>query len=95
MRLSIKAMALAGGLIWGVLAVFLTGLANLIWPSYGRNFLMVLESLYPGYQATRSFGEVITAAMYGFLDGAIFGALLAWVYNLFARPVSTSDSSTI
>jgi hypothetical protein len=95
MRLNVKAMALAGGVIWGLLAVFLTGVANLIWPTYGRSFLVVLASLYPGYQATRSFGEVLTGTVYGFFDGLICGALLACAYNLFARSAAASAPPTV
>ena len=38
MKLNVKALAIAGALIWGILAMLLTGIANLIWPSYGREF---------------------------------------------------------
>jgi hypothetical protein len=41
------------------------GLANLIWPSYGQAFLNAMVSLYPGYDATASFGEVIVGTLYG------------------------------
>ena len=84
MKLDVKAVALTLGLFWGVLAMFLTGLANLIWDGYGQGFLEVMASVYPGYQATSSFGDVIVGALYGLVDGAVCGAILAWLYNRLA-----------
>lgn len=83
MKLDVKAAAMAVGLIWGVLAMFLVGLANMIWPSYGQAFLDLMASLYPGYKATASIWHVIVGTLYGLVDGAICGALFAWLYNRF------------
>ncbi len=84
MKLSVTGLALTGAIVWGVLAMFLTGVANLIWPNYGRAFLEVMASVYPGYHATASLGQVIVGALYGVVDGAVAGAVLAWLYNRFA-----------
>ena len=88
MRLNVKAMTISVALFWGILAMFLVGLGNLIWPGYGQAFLDLMASLYPGYKATASFGQVIVGTFYGMLDGAICGALFAWLYNRFAALVS-------
>ncbi len=85
MKLDVKALALTGGLIWGILAMFLSGVANLIWAGYAQRFLDVMASVYPGYHAAPSFGQVIIGTLYGLVDGAIAGALFAWVYNRFAQ----------
>jgi hypothetical protein len=85
MKLDVKATALTAGIIWGVLAMFLTGMANLIWPGYGQGFLDAMASLYPGYHATASFGQVIVGTLYGALDAVIVGALFAWLYNRLAK----------
>lgn len=84
MKLNVRALAFAAALTWGILAMLLTGLANLIWPSYGREFLQVMASVYPGYHATRSLGQVVIGTLYGLVDGAIGGTILAWLYNLIA-----------
>ena len=84
MRLNVKAMAITLALIWGVLAMFLVALANLIWPPYGEPFLKMMASVYPGYEGTASLGQAVIGGCYGLLDGAIAGALIAWLYNLFA-----------
>ena len=83
MRISVKAMTLAFGLVWGLYAVGGTGLLNLWWPPYGEHMLQTLSSVYPGYHATRSLGEVLVAAVYGIADGGAAGFLVALVYNFF------------
>lgn len=85
MKLDVRATALTAGLVWGVLAMLLTGLANLVWPGYGQPFLDAMASLYPGYHATASIGQVIVGTLYGLLDGAVVGALFAGLYNRLAR----------
>ncbi len=84
MKLDIKGVAIALGLVWGFLAMFLTGLANLVWPGYGQSFLNVMASLYPGYAATANIGQVLVGTVYGLVDGAVAGAVFAWLYNRFA-----------
>ena len=84
MRLSIKGLALASGILWGM-AMLGMGLANLIWANYGQQFLQMMASAYPGYHATRSIAEVIVGTLYGFVDGFIAGAVFAWLYNQFAK----------
>lgn len=84
MKLDVKAFAIAAALIWGILIMLLTGIAHLVWPSYGHAFLQVMAAVYPGYHAARSFSQVILGALYGLLDGAVCGAVVAWLYNRFA-----------
>lgn len=81
MRLSVSAMAGAFGLLWGG-AILLTAVANLAWPGYGQELLQVMASVYPGYEATASLGGVIVGTLYALVDGAIAGAVFAWLYNL-------------
>lgn len=81
MKLSVKGIAFAAALVWGILAMFLTGVANLIWPSYGQEFLRLMASVYPGYHATPGFLQVVVGSLYGLVDGAIGGAIFAWLYN--------------
>ena len=88
MKLDLKAMALTIGLVWGA-AMFLAGVANLTWDGYGEDFLDLMASVYPGYDATASFGQVIIGTLYGLVDGAVGGAIVAWLYNrLAARQLS-------
>ena len=83
MKLDVKAMASTIGLVWGA-AMLLTGVAYVISGGYGEAFLDVMASVYPGYHASSNFGDVIVGTLYGLLDGAVGGAVIAWLYNRFA-----------
>lgn len=89
MRLNLKAFAVSAGILWA-LVVFLVGVLNPIWPGYGLVFLQLVASIYPGYDATSSFGEVIVGTLYALVDGAATGLLFCWLYNLFARKEGTA-----
>jgi len=62
MRLNVKGMAIASGLLWGG-AVLCAGVANLVKPKYGREFLSVVASIYPGYHARRDMEDVALALL--------------------------------
>lgn len=81
MKLHITALALTAGLFWGG-AMLVVALANLAWPEYGRTFLELAASIYPGYRPGAGIGSVITGTLYGLVDGTIGGAIFAWLYNL-------------
>jgi hypothetical protein len=85
MRLSVKALAMTCAVLWGGSILFV-GLINLAAPSYGITFLEVCSSIYPGFHASRSFGDVLSGTGYGLIDGAVGGYLFGWLYNLFNRP---------
>lgn len=82
MRLSLKAITLAGALLWGG-AILLVGLINLAWPSYGLNFLQMTSSVYPGFHAAHGIGSVVMGTVDGLVDGGVAGLLFAWLYNSF------------
>lgn len=90
MKFNIGALSLAVGLFWGG-SILLVGVANMIWPGYGSSFLQLVASIYPGYKASATFGQVIVATLYGVVDGAIGGVIFAWLYNwllTFFRPAA-------
>ncbi|UCG35297.1 MAG: bacteriophage holin [Candidatus Omnitrophota bacterium] len=78
-KLSIKGLALSFGISWSILMILL-GIAAMF--GWGEGMLACMSTLYIGYQAT-VFGIIIGAA-WGFIDGAIFGAIVAFFYNKFA-----------
>ena len=84
MKINVTALALTAGLFWGA-SLLVVGSANLMWPGYGRAFLDLAASLYPGYHPGRAFGSVITGTLYSMVDGAIAGAVFGWLYNLLSR----------
>ena len=84
MRFNIVALSLTFGLFWGA-CLLIVGLANLMWPGYGRAFLELAASIYPGYHAGPAIGSVITGTLYALVDGTIAGAVFGWLYNLLSR----------
>ena len=80
MKLSLKGLAVAAGVFWA-LTFFFVASFNLLSPSYGNSFLDVMRSVYPGYKTSGSFGGVIVGTLYALVDGAVGGAVFAWIYN--------------
>lgn len=80
MKLDIKALAITSGVIVAVV-FFLVGAGNLMWESYGVAVLQLAASVYPGYDGPGGFVSVIVVTLWGFVDGVIWGAILAWLYN--------------
>ena len=83
MRLNVTALSIASGLFWGG-CILVVAAANLIWPDYGLVFLQLCASIYPGYHPGTGMGSVVTGTIYALVDGAVGGAIFAWLYNLFA-----------
>ena len=83
MKFNITALAIATGVFWGA-AILLVSLANLIWQGYGVALLDLAASVYPGYQPGTGIGSVIVGTLYALVDGAVAGAIFAWLYNFAA-----------
>jgi len=83
MKLNTKAMAIASGLTWAG-AVFAVGLVNIAKPTYGRRFLKLIGSVYPGYHARPMAKDVAIGTACAMLDGAAAGVMLGVLYNQFA-----------
>jgi hypothetical protein len=83
MKFNTTALAITTGVFWGA-AILLVSLANLIWPGYGVALLDLASSVYPGYQPGTGFGSVIVGTLYAAIDGAVAGAIFAWLYNFAA-----------
>jgi hypothetical protein len=83
MKLNVGAVAAASAVLWSG-SVLITGVANIVEPRYGREFLRMVASIYPGYKARPEFREVAIGTCYAAVDGAVGGALFAWLYNCFA-----------
>jgi hypothetical protein len=88
MKLDIKALVLTSGILWP-LALLLVGGANLIWSGYGGAFVQLMASIYPGYHAAGSVGDLIVGVLYALVDGAVCALVFGWLYNFFVgkRPV--------
>lgn len=79
-KLDPKAAGLAVGIPWslGVLAV---GLAST--KGYGKKFVDVLGSVYPGYDSTP--GGACVGSVWAFFDGLGGGIIYALLYNAFSN----------
>ncbi len=79
-RLSVIGFGLALGIAWGT-GTFLLGLIAGVF-DWGTPIVNVLGTLYIGYDAT--FLGSIAGAVWGAVDGFVFGAAIAWLYNRLA-----------
>ena len=86
MKLNVKALALAGALLWGFGLLLCTWWILLLdGPSYAPT---VIARVYRGYSFT--FAGSLIGFVWAFFDGLIGGAVLAWLYNIFAARGSAS-----
>lgn len=69
-------LGIAGGVVLGLSLFFLTVIASST--GYGVEMLSFL-SFYPGYDMSAAGATL--GFVWGFIDGFIFFALLAWIYN--------------
>ena len=83
MKLSVKSLTITAALYWGG-TVFFVALLNYLSPPYGKAFLDLVSSIYPGYKSVGSLGSVIVGTLYSLVDGAVGGAIFAWMYNAFS-----------
>ena len=76
-KLNIKKFAVAFGLSWALGTLLLGWAAGTGW---GAGMVNVMSSVYIGYGP--SFVGGIIGGVWAFFDGAIGGAILAWIYNM-------------
>ena len=88
MKLNVKAFALTCGLVWGLGLMMLTWWIMLFEGATGD--VTFLGRLYRGYNI--SFGGSIIGLVWAFFDGAIGGAIFAWLYNLIASRISKDQT---
>jgi len=84
MKLSFKAMVIAGALFKTVVFLFIS-VMNLLLRPYGGAYLAALASLYPGYDPVNWPVALIVGTLYSLLTGAVAGLLFACLYNFFAE----------
>lgn len=87
MKLNVRALGLAGGIVWGV-AIFLLTYWFLLF-GYGGTTLGQLANVYLGYSVTW-YGAFV-GLVWAFVDGFICCAALAWLYNRFAGQRAEGD----
>ncbi|MBN2223373.1 MAG: bacteriophage holin [Deltaproteobacteria bacterium] len=81
MKLSVKALALTSGILWGLGLFFATWWIILM--NGESSETTFIGMIYRGYSLT-PLGSVF-GLVWGFFDGLIGGAIFAWLYNLLAK----------
>ena len=76
MKLSVKGLALSFGIVEG-LGFLIMGLIAM--GGYGAGLVELVATVAKGYDT--SVGGAIIGAIWGFVDGLIGGAIVAWLYN--------------
>ena len=74
-----KSLALACGSTLALGAAFLA-LVAMVHGAYGKTVISIMSSVYLGYDAT--IPGLLIGAIWGFVDGYIFGFLIALFYNV-------------
>ena len=77
----VKKIALTAGITWSAL-IFITTLASVFF-GYGKSFLEVVSSIYPGYSI--SIIGTLIGLIYGFIDAYICIYIIFWIYNKVAE----------
>lgn len=91
MKLNVKAFALAFGLWWGLGLFLLTWWIIAFDGTCGD--VTFIGRLYRGYSIT-PVGSLF-GLVWAFFDGAIGGAIFAWLYNLLVSRCSSEGKSTV
>lgn len=77
------ALGIAIGVLWAAYVLILGIMAMFDW---GNAAVESLASLYLGYEA--SIVGAVIGGIWAFVDGFIAGLVIAWIYNLVARPAA-------
>lgn len=81
MKLSVKALALTGGIMWGACLFLWTLIVALTPIEMGRSWLQLMVGTYP-YYAITPIGALV-GLIVGFVDGFCAFAIFGLLYNLF------------
>ena len=89
MKLSVKAFALAFGLTWGIGVFCLTWWIIALDGATGET--TIIGQVYRGFNIS-PIGSLI-GLVWAFADGAIGGAIFAWLYNRFVSGCSAKSET--
>ena len=81
MKFNIPAATITGGIGFAA-ALGLCGLLNIVFEGYAQPLLELMASVYPGYDASGTIGDLIIGCLYAVADGCIAGCGLSLLYNL-------------
>jgi len=89
MKLNIKAFALTGGIMWGLGVFFVTWWIMLFDGPTGETTF--LGRMYRGYSIS-PLGSIV-GLMWALADGAVGGAVFAWLYNIISARINRTKST--
>ncbi|MDC0407236.1 bacteriophage holin [Candidatus Thioglobus sp.] len=81
-KLNEKALAISLGVLWS-LAILSLSIIAIMSENYLHNVVEFFSSIYLGYSL--SFTGISIGMVWAFIDAAIGGWLLAWLYNKLAK----------
>ncbi|HCC69944.1 MAG TPA: hypothetical protein DEQ09_02145 [Bacteroidales bacterium] len=81
MKINVKAFSLSCGIVWALVVFFVTWWLIILNGASGAK--TVLGNIYLGYNIS-TLGSLVGLA-WGFVNGIVFGAFLAWLYNRLAK----------
>lgn len=87
MKLNTKALALTGGILWGVALMLMTWVA--MSSGYAQEFLELIMVAYPGYSLSFT-GSLIGLAL-GFVDAFVGLYIFALIYNWLVGKMSKQE----
>lgn len=89
MKLSVKGLSLTFGILWALSIFIMTWWIIIFEGATGETTFIGM--VYRGYSIS-ALGSVI-GLVWGLVDGLIAGALVAWVYNMFAGGGKKTEAS--
>lgn len=81
-KLNEKALAISLGVLWS-LAILSLSIIAILSENYLHNVVEFFSSIYLGYSL--SFTGILIGMVWAFIDAAIGGWFLAWLYNKLAK----------
>lgn len=81
-KLNEKALAISLGVLWS-LAILSLSIIAMMSENYLHNVVEFFSSVYLGY--TLSFSGILIGMLWAFIDAAVGGLVLAWLYNKLAK----------
>ncbi len=88
MELRARAFGLAVGIAWGLGIFIVTIWAVLLGTG---NTLRLLSTFYYGYSV--DIDGAFVGLFWGFVDGFLFGAAVAWLYNMLQKAIYKTGTS--
>lgn len=89
-----KAASIASAMLLGIV-MLLVGLANMVSPAFGLDFLRAIGSLDPGFHVSHTLGSVLLGTFYGVVEGAIAGYIFGAVYGAMLRAPAGAASQSL